>query len=183
MTVLFPHSAPFQDVPLEDVPAGPVVFDRREEPVDPTRTRTAPPLVLPVIGSVETGPAAEDDGGGELSIRLASDVLFATGRADLNATARQTLAAVAQKIDASPGGTVRIDGHTDDTGDDAINGPLSRRRADAVRGALGGLVTRRGVTFRTRGHGSDEPVASNGTEAGRARNRRVTVTFARPAAA
>jgi hypothetical protein len=87
---------------------------------------------------------------------------------------------VAAKIDRSRGATVAIDGYTDTTGTDAINGPLSRRRALAVRGRLRRIVTRRGVAFRSVGHGSRDPIADNASPEGRRRNRRVTVTFARP---
>ncbi|MFI6516456.1 OmpA family protein [Spirillospora sp. NPDC050679] len=181
VNVLFPHAPPFLDVPLTETGAGPVTFDPKEKAVDPVTADTAPPLVLPVTGAVETGPDAEDDQGAELSVRLSTDVLFAVDKADLSAAARQSLARVAARIEESSGPTVRIDGHTDTTGGDAVNGPLSERRARAVQDALSSLVKRKGVAFRSKGHGSSEPVASNDHDAGRAKNRRVTVTFARPA--
>jgi outer membrane protein OmpA-like peptidoglycan-associated protein len=69
---------------------------------------------------------------------------------------------------------VTIVGHTDSTGSDAINEPLSRERALAVRDYL----SARGVSsgrVSVSGRGSHEPVASNDSEAGRAANRRVEI--------
>lgn len=180
MTVLFPHAPPFLDVPLTDVKARDYTFDEDQGPLDPAGTETNRPLVLPVLSTVETGDDARDDDGTNLSVRLSADVLFATNKAELNAGARDRLKAVAAEIDRSRGAVVKVDGHTDDTGNDAVNEPLSRGRAESVTAALKELVTRRGVTFEARGHGSGQPVASNDRETGRRKNRRVTVSFARP---
>jgi len=74
-----------------------------------------------------------------------------------------------------------IVGHTDSTGSDAINNPLSVRRAESVRdymatkGVTGGRVI-------TEGHGAREPVAANETVSGRAQNRRVEIYLREPAA-
>ncbi len=181
MGVLFPHAPPFLNVPITDVDARAYTFDEPQGPVDPSAEETGPPLVLPVLATVEQEAAARDDDGENLRVRLAADVLFATDSADLGADARERLRSVAADIDRSADTEIEVDGHTDDTGNDAINEPLSRRRAEAVEAALGDLVTRTGVAFRARGHGSGDPVASNETEGGRSKNRRVTVTFARPA--
>jgi len=75
---------------------------------------------------------------------------------------------------------VTVDGYTDNTGNDAINNPLSVARAQAVETQLKQLVTRQGVSYKAAGHGSADPVADNGNAEGRRKNRRVTVTFARP---
>ncbi len=74
---------------------------------------------------------------------------------------------------------VLIVGHTDSTGSDAINDPLSQRRADTVKGFL----EDRGVPssrVETVGRGSREPVSSNDTEQGRSRNRRVEIFLREP---
>lgn len=181
MGVLFPHAPPFLHVPITDVGARAYTFDGPQGPIDPSRVETAPPLVLPVLSTVEEEAAARDDDGENLRVRLAADVLFATDSADLGPGASERLRSVAAEIDRSADTAIEVDGHTDGTGNDAINEPLSRRRAAAVETALAGLVTREGVAFRARGHGSGSPVASNETERGRSANRRVTVTFARPA--
>ncbi len=69
---------------------------------------------------------------------------------------------------------MRIIGHTDNTGSDAVNDPLSMQRAMSARDYL----TARGIDARRiliAGRGEREPVADNSTEAGRARNRRVEI--------
>jgi outer membrane protein OmpA-like peptidoglycan-associated protein len=76
---------------------------------------------------------------------------------------------------------VSIVGHTDNTGSDAVNNPLSVDRANSARDYL----VARGVAstrFSTEGRGSREPVADNATADGRARNRRVEIYVAEPAA-
>jgi outer membrane protein OmpA-like peptidoglycan-associated protein len=72
---------------------------------------------------------------------------------------------------------VRIIGHTDSTGSDAINDPLSLQRAASARDYL----SARGVDvgrILTAGRGSHEPIADNNSDAGRARNRRVEIFLA-----
>ncbi|MBO2463761.1 OmpA family protein [Actinomadura sp. LCR2-06] len=111
---------------------------------------------------------------------LSSDVLFALNKADLTPRATALLQGLAKQVDASRGATVSVDGYTDTSGNDAINQPLSERRAQTVAGRLKQLVTRQGVTFAAAGHGSADPVAPNDGEQGRRKNRRVTVKFSRP---
>jgi outer membrane protein OmpA-like peptidoglycan-associated protein len=75
---------------------------------------------------------------------------------------------------ANPVTTVRIVGHTDNTGSDAINNPLSVNRASATRDYLvsHGVAANR---ISIDGMGSRQPVADNGSVAGRAANRRVEI--------
>ncbi|MFF5260650.1 OmpA family protein [Actinomadura viridis] len=179
VTVLFPNAAPFTDVPVGNRP-GAMMTVEKEQQIDPANTPTKAPRVLPVAALTENATGVEEDRGGDLRVRVSSDVLFALNKADLTPRAQDVLKEVAAKIDRSPGNTVTIDGHTDNSGNDGINGPLSERRAQSVQRALQKLVTRAGVTYQSKGHGSSQPVASNDTDRGRALNRRVTVSFARP---
>jgi outer membrane protein OmpA-like peptidoglycan-associated protein len=174
ISVSVPLTRVFPEVPIGAGPARPPAG------ADPAGAR--PPKILPLISTVEGGDRSVDEGDATQSVRLSSDVLFAVDKADLSAKARSILAGVAKQIDQAAGPTVRIDGHTDDTGDDAINDPLSLRRAQSVQRALTAMVTRQGVDYRSAGHGSKEPIAGNTSDEGRRRNRRVTVTFARPPA-
>jgi outer membrane protein OmpA-like peptidoglycan-associated protein/osmotically-inducible protein OsmY len=67
---------------------------------------------------------------------------------------------------------IEVAGYTDNTGDDSINIPLSQSRAEAVANVLvkaGVPVSRLSAV----GYGSADPIASNDTEAGRAKNRRI----------
>lgn len=102
------------------------------------------------------------------------DVLFEVGRAELLPSARQNIDDVIELLESEPGKRIRIEGHTDATGPAALNLRLSQQRADAVRAAL----IERGIEpgrMEAVGMGEDFPIASNDTEAGRARNRRVDI--------
>lgn len=148
--------------------------------VDPAKVTLGPPNVRPLVNSSESDTEETDDDGANRTLRLAADVLFAYNKAVLTPKAKVILKKVAAQIDASRGTSVKIDGYTDSSGTDKVNQPLSEHRAQAVRKALQGLVTRKGVTYRSAGHGSADPVAKNDDASGRRRNRRVTVAFARP---
>lgn len=112
---------------------------------------------------------------GGTSFRLDANVLFAFDSADLSAAAADVLADLVARLEAARAEGLEVEGHTDDVGDPAYNRRLSQRRADAVaarlRTALGG-----GVEIVATGRGESEPAASNETDEGRAKNRRVTVT-------
>lgn len=102
------------------------------------------------------------------------DVLFEVGQADLAPEAEASLVDVIELLESEPDKAIRIEGHTDSTGPAAANLRLSERRAGAVRDALVAL----GVPadrIRAVGMGEDFPIASNETDQGRARNRRVDV--------
>ena len=104
---------------------------------------------------------------------------FASGQSALRAEARDNLQKVIDLIDANPGASVLIEGHTDSQGSANLNQVLSQRRAEAVRDAL----IQKGVDgsrLRAVGLGKDRPVADNGTAEGRARNRRVEVVVEKP---
>lgn len=105
---------------------------------------------------------------------LAAPVKFQTESAKLTADGQQQLATVVTAIKACPDARITVIGHTDSTGDDTINKPLSENRAKAVaaylvaQGIPAGSVTSRGA-------GSSEPIAGNDTAAGRAQNRRTEI--------
>ncbi len=112
-----------------------------------------------------------------LKINIPNDISFAVGRSDIQPALRPILDQFAQGLGDQPNTEVYIVGHTDSTGNDSINNPLSVDRANSVRDYLGarGVDTRR---VRTEGRGSHEPIANNATEAGRAQNRRVEIYLA-----
>lgn len=102
------------------------------------------------------------------------DVLFEVGRSDLHDDARTHLADVVELLQSEPGNRIRIEGHTDATGPAEVNSRLSQQRAEAVRDALADLgIAADRITAV--GMGEDFPIASNETDEGRARNRRVDV--------
>jgi len=116
----------------------------------------------------------------QLKLEIPSDISFDVNRADIKPQLRPVLDKFAQGLNTYPGSSVRIVGHTDSTGNDAINNPLSVNRAASTRDYL----TARGVA-RSRiaidGRGSHEPVADNHTAQGREMNRRVEIFVAEPA--
>ena len=117
----------------------------------------------------------------QLKLNIPNDISFATNSAAIEPRLRPILDQFAQGLGQQPGMEVTIVGHTDSTGNDAINNPLSLARAGSVRDYLAG----RGVpahSIRAEGRGSREPIASNATEAGRAQNRRVEIYLAERAA-
>ncbi|GAA4227401.1 outer membrane protein OmpA-like peptidoglycan-associated protein [Streptosporangium album] len=177
-TVVTPLGPPMVDVPISDEPVAPLpgqdIPDPDAQPVTMISHRIVTPSESPDRSEETT------DDGRDLRVNLSSDVLFALNKADLTSRARAVLARTAKLVDASEGATVTVEGHADSSGTDAINDPLSQRRAQAVQRALSGLLTRQGVRFQAKGYGSRRPLYSNDDEEGRRRNRRVTVTFARP---
>jgi outer membrane protein OmpA-like peptidoglycan-associated protein len=113
----------------------------------------------------------------EVRVELPADVLFDFDKADIRADAAQALAQVATLIRAFPSGNATLEGHTDSKGDDGYNQRLSERRAKAVGRWL---VEKEGIEaarLTPQGLGESRPVASNGDEAGRQRNRRVEVVI------
>jgi outer membrane protein OmpA-like peptidoglycan-associated protein len=180
VTLFVPNTPPFINVPISDRP-GPVTPPPGQEEHDPAKAVLAEPRIEPLLEETQeldgTSERTEDDK--RVEVRLAADVLFAFNKAELSPRARSVLQKVAAQINASHATVVAIDGYTDDTGDDAVNVPLSERRAAAVQRALKPLVTKPGITYTTAGHGSDDPVVSNTSPQNRRRNRRVSVTFAR----
>lgn len=121
-----------------------------------------------------TGVAVSQTADNQLKLNIPSDVSFDVGRADIKSNFRPVLDKFADTLKSNPATQIRVIGHTDSTGSDAVNNPLSVNRAESVREYL----SERGVsTSRVAidGRGEREPIADNGTEAGRAKNRRVEI--------
>ena len=106
-----------------------------------------------------------------------SDILFDTGKATLKTDAQISLAKMCGVLAVFPNLNLRIEGYTDSTGTDEINNKLSRDRAAAVLVFLQGQGIP-GARMTSEGYGSKFPVASNDTNEGRAKNRRVAVVLA-----
>ena len=117
----------------------------------------------------------------QLKLNVPSDISFDTGRADVKPELRAVLDSFANGLKDDATTRVRIIGHTDSTGSDAINDPLSLSRARAV----GTYLADRGIEpgrIETEGRGSHQPIADNSSDAGRAKNRRVEILLREPEA-
>jgi len=117
----------------------------------------------------------------QLKVNIPSDVSFDTGSATIKPQMRAVLDPFAASLKDDPKAQLTIVGHTDSTGSEAVNNPLSVQRAQSVRDYLssrGVMATR----VLTEGRGEREPVSDNTTDAGRAKNRRVEILLREPAA-
>jgi outer membrane protein OmpA-like peptidoglycan-associated protein len=129
-----------------------------------------------------TGTVVTQTPDNQLKLSIPNDISFDTGRYDIQPRLRPILDQFAQGLSQQASMEVRIVGHTDNTGGDAINNPLSVNRAQSARDYL----VSRGVSasrVAIDGRGSSEPIMDNNTESGRARNRRIDIFLAEPAAA
>ena len=130
--------------------------------------------------SAGTGVAVTQTADNRLKLEIPSDISFDSGRADIKPNLRAVLDTFANGLVKNPTATINIIGHTDSSGSDAVNNPLSFNRAVAARDYL----SARGVAasrFSVDGRGSREPIASNTTVADKAKNRRVEIFVAEPA--
>nr|WP_314900199.1 OmpA family protein [uncultured Deefgea sp.] len=126
-----------------------------------------------------TGIEVSQTANNELKIEIPADFSFDIGKANIKPNMQPVLNRLAQTLNQNSVTLVRIVGHTDSTGSDAINNPLSVNRAVATRNYLAGL----GVASQRMsvdGVGSSTPIASNDSVAGRAQNRRVEIFVAEP---
>lgn len=103
---------------------------------------------------------------------VTNNILFETGKSTLKPESMAEIQKVADYMKKNPQVRFEVQGHTDSQGSDAVNQPLSQQRAEAVVQALEGLGCDV-FNLRAVGKGAQEPVASNATEEGRAKNRRV----------
>ena len=110
-----------------------------------------------------------------VKVSFDSSVLFATGKADLSTEAKNSLVQFAKVLNENKDCDIAIIGHTDITGSDAINQPLSVSRANSVNNYLKSCGVSASQIKRIEGQGSSNPVADNSTEDGRKLNRRVEV--------
>ncbi|MBR3654774.1 MAG: OmpA family protein, partial [Elusimicrobia bacterium] len=108
------------------------------------------------------------------SIRLEGTPTFRFGTAQLNNKGKESLKSVAKELEQYPDADILIEGHTDSIGKDDVNQKLSEERATAAAATLEkyyGVKNKISVI----GKGEKEPIASNDTIEGRAKNRRVEI--------
>lgn len=112
--------------------------------------------------------------GDQLIVTLPESITFPIDSAQLKGSFVSSLNALARNLQQYPRTNVEIVGHTDSTGDAAYNQGLSERRAMSVRSVLASAGVN-GSRLRAYGQGEGNPVASNGSRAGRQQNRRVEI--------
>ena len=126
------------------------------------------------LEEIEEAKVESINNGEGLKVTFESGILFETNSSTLNTSSQGALTKFGQSLLNNPETKIVVSGHTDNTGSDAINQPLSENRALSVarflqsKGVAGSRMT-------TVGNGSNQPVAVNTTENGRAQNRRVEV--------
>jgi outer membrane protein OmpA-like peptidoglycan-associated protein len=128
------------------------------------------------IAEIKEAKVEKINDGEGLKVTFDAGILFETNSSTLSAQSQDALTKFAQSLQNNSETNVVISGHTDNTGTDAINEPLSEKRAESVSNFL----ISKGVSrdrMTTVGNGSKQPVADNTTDAGRTKNRRVEIVI------
>lgn len=126
------------------------------------------PTAVPIAAPVKAAPKFEP-------FSLSSAAAFATSGSNLSAAGQAEITAFAKKLSGHKVKSITVEGYTDSRGAAAFNQALSEKRANAVKAEM----IRNGIDsnlINIIGHGESDPIASNVTRAGRAQNRRVTVS-------
>jgi len=115
----------------------------------------------------------------QLKMNIPSDISFDSGRAEIKQNMYPVLNSLVAGLMSNPDSQATIVGHTDNTGNDAINNPLSVNRAANTRQYIAsqGIASNR---INIDGRGSHEPVANNDSSINRAKNRRVEIFVFEP---
>jgi outer membrane protein OmpA-like peptidoglycan-associated protein len=125
-----------------------------------------------------TGVTVSRTADNQLQLAIPSDISFDSNSATIKSQFRPVLNSFANSLRRNPGTHVVIVGHTDSTGGAHINDPLSLNRANAARDYIFNQGVR-GPRIQTEGRGAREPVASNESAWGRAKNRRIDIFVAK----
>lgn len=127
------------------------------------------------IENAKVEKVTDSNGLEAVKVTFDSGILFATNKADLNANSKSALANFSKTLRENNLLSVDIYGHTDSTGNDGINIPLSNKRAQSVESYLKSCGVSASQFKNVSGKGSSEPVADNSIVEGRKQNRRVEV--------
>jgi outer membrane protein OmpA-like peptidoglycan-associated protein len=166
----------------EATATAPVELDANDPDLKlPEGATLAEPKVLDIKQVVEdeSGEERREDTNADVKFALQAEVLFPRDSAKLGAESKARIQAIAQEIKTQNATRIRVFGFTDNLGSAAHGDVLSKQRANAVHEILSTELNDPGVTFEVRGYGEDYPIASNASEEGRKKNRRVEVSFPR----
>ncbi|WP_407287778.1 OmpA family protein [Streptomyces sp. BP-8] len=182
LTVVLTAPAAHADPPGVTEDSNPPV---RIDPGDPDLrmvqgAKLAPSKVLNIKSIVETDDGSErrQDTNDNVTFALQAEVLFGKDSAELSPDALSRIATIAAEIKRQHATSLRVFGFTDNLGSASHGLTLSRKRANAVQQELAKDLGS-SVAFQIRGYGEQYPIADNGTEEGRKKNRRVEVSFPR----
>jgi len=142
--------------------------------------KLAPSKVLNIKSIVEADDGSErrQDTNDNVTFALQAEVLFGKDSAELSSDALSRIGTIAAEIKKQNATSLRVFGFTDNLGSAGHGLVLSKKRATAVQQELAKDLGS-SVSFQIRGYGEQYPIADNGTEEGRKKNRRVEVSFPR----
>lgn len=189
VSVMLPYAGVFTDVPVVDgsVPVPPTGKTRAgqvQEALDPATAAPAFSAALDAYTERLDVALRTRRSAGQVAISLDTDVLFRLDSAELTPRAGSSIAAAVADLRAAGPGPLTVTGHTDSTGTTAHNRDLSERRARAVAGALRKQLPDGEWPKTVAAEGESKPAVPNDSDAHRALNRRVAITYrARGAAA
>jgi outer membrane protein OmpA-like peptidoglycan-associated protein len=128
------------------------------------------------IEEIKSAKIEKVNNGEGLKVTFDAGILFSTGSSMLNISSQEALTKFAETLQSNAETNVTISGHTDNSGSDKINQPLSEKRAESVANFLVSKGVNRS-RMTTVGNGSNQPVADNSTMDGKAKNRRVEIVI------
>lgn len=132
------------------------------------------------INDIDAGSAYKPDYSNTAEEVMASgewNINFETASARISSSSASTLESIYNLLIQAEDTKLKLEGHTDNTGSAEVNYDLSQSRAQAVVNFLRGKGVPQSRFQTVIGKGEDEPVASNTTSSGRAKNRRVVITL------
>jgi outer membrane protein OmpA-like peptidoglycan-associated protein len=127
------------------------------------------------VQNAQVQEVTDNNGLQAVKVTFDSGILFATNKAELSTAAKNSLVNFSKVLNDNKDCDIAIYGHTDNTGTDAINQPLSVKRAESVSNYLKSCGVSSVQIKTVEGQGSSNPVADNATAAGKKQNRRVEV--------
>ena len=131
--------------------------------------------IAQAIKDAEVEQVTDENGLQAIKVTFADGILFGFNSTALSTAAQTSLAQFAGQISNEQGLDITILGNTDNIGTHAVNQRISLERAQSVQNFLLGRGVPAGRIISVQGLAFDNPIASNDTEAGRAKNRRVEI--------
>ena len=165
----------------DNVATGPTSTAPTSQPV--TQPSTTPSPTQPTVSESPklTDARPSDTPRRKPNVTLKSDLAFSINSAALSSEAKTRIDQIARQVkNAGLEGQIFVDGYTDNLGSASSGMKLSRARATAVSEYLGSRLVGVPVTIVIVAHGEKDPIASNETQSGREKNRRVTITLPKP---